>query len=182
MPDRGLHLDSERLGLCRSFSRGKITARFSPGREPVKCREGFGGTHPRPPARYGAQTRRGPNENVICLRFPETAFHLRTLGSAPRHSRAANLAAPDRDRSARDSSDCVSLIRPGAQAERTLVPPLTRFCRCPACGEPVDNQAPEQVRGHHHHVLHRDGVAQRSTLSSAAHHHAAQTWIHGVKR
>jgi hypothetical protein len=57
-----------------------------------------------------------------------------------------------------------------------------RFYRCPACGEQVDNDSPEEIRFHHSHVLHPGEVDQRYAVSAAARHHAAQTWIIGPRR
>ncbi|MFL6520177.1 MAG: hypothetical protein ACJ8NS_08150 [Chthoniobacterales bacterium] len=58
----------------------------------------------------------------------------------------------------------------------------TGFYRCPACGEKVDQESQEEIRLHHSHLRHRDGLAQRFDLSRAPYHHAAQTWILGKPR
>jgi hypothetical protein len=55
----------------------------------------------------------------------------------------------------------------------------SRYYRCSACGEQVDNQSREEIRLHSYHLLHSDEVApQRIAASPAARLHAAQTWIH----
>jgi len=76
----------------------------------------------------------------------------------------------------------VNATKHGDQWRRSQVGKPSRFYRCPACGEQVDKESPEQIRIHHYHALHRDGLEQRSVLSPPARQHAAQTWVHGQRR
>lgn len=173
MSYRWLHIDAERMGLHRSHPRREIAPRLSSGNARADCGRAAGTRPPRSCLRGAPRSR----ENADTLeRLCETEPRL-----VPRCYRAPPPAAQSRNRAACDSSGCVSATRPAEKAESARAEEPAQFYRCPACGDQVDSQSPEQIRAHHHQVLHREALEQRSTLSSAARNHAAQTWIHGQR-
>jgi hypothetical protein len=87
----------------------------------------------------------------------------------------------DSRRSAQRKRDDVTRQKKKA-AQPGIPTEATGFYRCPACGEKVDQESQEEIRLHHSHLRHRDGLAQRFDLSRAPYHHAAQTWILGKPR